>query len=849
MKTMRTARLLLSIFLLAAGARTPVHAAVADLDPTFAGFGEGGKVLTDVLEGGNAAYAAALQPDGKIVVAGSAAGALVVARYDDNGALDSTFGGGAGYTRTTAGTTSRAYAVALQADGKIVVAGVAMFYGTNDFVIARYTEDGVLDSSFGGGDGKVTTDFARDDDQARGVVVQSTGKIVAVGFSRDEGDYDFALARYCPNGDLDTGTTCGAGGFGSGGMVTTGFSYDDRAYGVALQEDDKIVAAGQRIGNPGAEFILARYCPNGQLDNGSNCGPGGFDGDGKLSTLIGSFDGARAVAIQEDGKIVAAGSTREVPDSDPSFALARFCPNGSRDNGSNCGAGGFGVDGKVTSNVAGSDGAEAQAVAFRPDGTLIAAGYASAIGGNVLVTLSYSPNGAAGVPQTFDLGSGGDTAHAIVVQPDGRAVVAGRGGNGSQEDFALLRLWPDGTLDTGGRQTLGFEDPLFGPRSREQANALAIQPDGKIVLAGQIADAGASDTDFALARFLPDGRLDGEFGTNGRVTYGLGGDQFARAVGVQPDGKIVVAGYTSAGDAIHFMLARFNANGTPDGMFGFGGFYVTDFLGGTDDGLALAFAPDGKIVMGGTAFNGARNVFGVARFGADGFPDTTFDEDGKTLYEFSVGPTHWGAAVVVQPDNKIVLGGHVGADFALVRLSEAGLVDYGFGALGQTITDMGGADYLNALLLAPNGRFIAVGNRVSGSGSDFALAQYDGNGVLLPAGPGQPWANAFVDWGGDESALALDWRGDGQVVVAGCASGQFAWAQLDVSVELPEPIKQTTNFLGSDECAMGVRFTGGNKLVTAGYQTSGGETNFALARYETTPDATPQRLFLPLVSR
>lgn len=847
MKAFWQSILFICLVLLSVFTPLPVQAGVGDLDSTFAGFGVAGKVVTDVEAGSNGAYAVAVQPDGKIVIAGSASGALVVARYHDNGLLDSTFGGGAGYVRTPAGSSSRAQAVAIQNDGGIVVAGYTLNAGSYDFVVARYSAGGVIDTSFGGGDGIATTDFGSQDDQARGVAVQSDGKIVAGGFTKVGGDYDFALVRYCANGELDNGVNC-PGGFGSGGKVTTGFGYAEKGYALVLQPDDKIVVAGQSIGSPGADFVLARYCPDGSLDDGSSCGPGGFDGDGKLSTLLVGVDGARALALQSDGKLVAAGVAGHLGGI-PMYGLVRYCPNGSLDNGSNCGAGGFGAGGMVTTSIPGSDNAQARAVTVRLDGSVVVTGYASSVFGNVFVTVSYTSNGSASSPVITDIASGDDLANSIALQPDGRVVIAGSGHNGSNDDFVLVRLWQDGTLDTGGKQTLGFDDAFFGPGSRDIANAMALQSDGKIILAGQISDSGASDTDFALARFFPDGRLDASFGVNGRVTYGFGGDQFARAVVVQPDDKIVVGGYTIAGSAVNFMIARFNPDGTPDGGFGFGGFNVMDFLGGPDYGVALTLAPDNKIVMGGTAFNGARNVFGVARFNDDGTPDLTFDEDGKTLYEFSVGPTHYGSAVVVQPDRKIVLGGHVGADFALVRLTEAGLVDYGFGNLGQTVTDMGGSEYLNALLLTPGGWFVAAGMRMVNGAADFALAQYDSNGLQPLSWPSLPWAQEFIDWGGDDVAFALDWRSDGQIYAAGCAGGKFAWAQLPLVVQSYTPVKPTTDFVGSDECAYSIKFTGWNKILTAGYHTLNGDANFALARYGTTPGPLPYHSFLPLMMR
>jgi uncharacterized delta-60 repeat protein len=210
---------------------------------------------------------------------------------------------------------------------------------------------------------------------------------------------------------------------------------------------------------------------------------------------------------------------------------------------------------------------------------------------------------------------------------------------------------------------------------------------------------------------------------------------------------------------------------------------------------------------------------------------------------------HWGTAVVVQPDRKIVLGGHVGADFALVRLTEAGLVDYGFGNLGQTVTDMGGSEYLNALLLMPGGWFIAAGTRVLNGGSDFALAQYNSNGYQPLSGPSLPWAQEFFDWGGDDIAFALDWRSDGQIFVAGCASGKFAWAQLPLIVQPYTPVKPTTDLAGDDECAYSIKFTGWNQILAAGYHTYNGDANFALARYQTTPGPLPYKRYLPLMVR
>src|SRR5262245_24661714 len=210
------------------------------LDPTF---GTGGKVTTD-LQGSSQddGQAVAVQADGKIVVAGSFQGIdFAVVRYNADGTLDATFGtGGKVITNFGPGfTTDAAQDLAIQSDGKIVVVGSSTNSVGTDFAVARYNADGTLDASFGTG-GLVTTNFGGTSlDAAQGVAIQADGKIVVTGSSNSASPQDdFAVVRYNADGSLDTG-------FGTGGKVTTDFagSIDD-AFAVALQADGKIVAAG-----------------------------------------------------------------------------------------------------------------------------------------------------------------------------------------------------------------------------------------------------------------------------------------------------------------------------------------------------------------------------------------------------------------------------------------------------------------------------------------------------------------------------------------------------------------------------------------------------------------------------
>ena len=326
-----------------------IQAAEGDLDSTF---GTGGKVTTDFSGSRDYGQAVAIQSDGKIVVAGFAFYGtydFALARYDTNGALDSTFGTGGKVTTDFGGTADYAWAVAIQSDGKIVAVG--MTGNPFDFALARYNTDGSLDTTFGA-DGKVITDFGGSYDWATGVAIQSDGKIVVVGVSIDQAN--FALARYNTDGSLDT--TFGAAG---NGKVSTNFSgKSDQSLAVAIQSDGKIVVAGNSGRYPPPpfyDFAVARYNTDGTLDSG-------FGSSGKVTTnFSGSYDTCLAVAIQSDGKIVAVG------DSDGNdFALARYDTNGALDST-------FGTGGKVTTDFSGGQD-QAYAVAIQSDGKIVAVG-------------------------------------------------------------------------------------------------------------------------------------------------------------------------------------------------------------------------------------------------------------------------------------------------------------------------------------------------------------------------------------------------------------------------------------------------------------------------------------------
>jgi uncharacterized delta-60 repeat protein len=293
-----------SVSLLIVGVGANPAQASGSLDSSF---DSDGKVITVFGASNESANSIAIQGDGKIVVAGAsnngANNEFAVARYNTNGSLDSSYDSD-GKVTTTIGSNAEAYSVAIQSDGKIVVAGNTNIGGRDTIAVARYNTDGSLDSSFDS-DGKVTTTIG-EADYATSVVVQSDGKIVVAGSSATGGNSDFALIRYNSDGSLDSSFDP---------AITPIGSSSDFGNSVAIQSDGKIVVAGSSNNGSDNEFAVARYNTDGSLDSS-------FDSDGKVTTAIGSGDFAFSAAIQSDGKIVVVGSSNNGSDDD--FAILRY---------------------------------------------------------------------------------------------------------------------------------------------------------------------------------------------------------------------------------------------------------------------------------------------------------------------------------------------------------------------------------------------------------------------------------------------------------------------------------------------------------------------------------------------
>lgn len=409
-------------------------------------------------------------------------------------------------------------------------------------------------------------------------------------------DLNVVCATQTPPGGLDAT-------FGSGGRVTTGLT--GGADAVALQADGKLVVLGNRR--------MARYGSDGSLDTGFGVG-----GEVPILFFGTSNDGTRAVALQSDGKIVVAGVAR--PRTSNDFAVARFNVDGTIDSS-------LGEDGKAYVDFLGGHD-EATSVLVLPDGRLLLTGFAADAMNNVDFAAavlspdgeldpSFGTNGGVVVDVAGEL----DRAYAAALQPDGKLVIAGevRADRGDPGDVGVVRLDADGTLDTtfgtGGKVHIDYADSDSSdgdPGDFDTASDIALQPDGKIVIAGSMLV--GSTSDYLVARLTADGSRDGSFGTNGLVTTAFGTLQdIAEAVAIQLDGKIVVAGSASSSAVTDFGLVRLHSDGTFDSSFGGGGALIVDFFGGADGANDLVVQPDGKLVAAGVARNGAANGVGLVR--------------------------------------------------------------------------------------------------------------------------------------------------------------------------------------------------------------------------------------------
>ncbi|MEO0312682.1 MAG: hypothetical protein RIQ89_2339 [Bacteroidota bacterium] len=414
--------------------------------------------------------------------------------------------------------------------------------------------------------------------------------------------------------------------FSFDGIQVANFSTSaDQGLGMAIQTDGKIVVVGSSFLNGSFDCTALRLLPDGMIDNT-------FDNDGKVSiNLSNTNDIAYAVTIQSDGKIILAGHKSGLNISD--FMIIRLNSNGSLDTS-------FGNAGIVTTDEAGNN----------------------------------------------------DIPSAIALQPDGKILVAGHTQIGVQNDFMVCRYLTDGTLDSTFNAN-GKKIFPVGPNN-DLCQALKLQADGKIVLAGNAAYPGAQSNNFATARLLPDGSLDTTFNSTGIAVIDFyNTDEEAYGLAIQNDGKILVGGYANIAGSNDFALLRLLPNGLLDSLFSNDGKQTTTFASNFDYGKAIELQPDGKILMAGFS-TGGTNQFALCRFLSNGDLDSGFSADGQVLTSILNNTGAAAYAMQLQIDGKILLAGQSGINttaYTIVRYNNTNFT-------GIESSD----NFLNHLLVSPN---------------------------------------------------------------------------------------------------------------------------------------------------
>jgi uncharacterized delta-60 repeat protein len=436
------------------------------------------------------------------------------------------------------------------------------------------------------------------------------------------------------------------------------------------------------------------------LANAISGQPGTLDPDwngtalGKAITAFGtSWAGANAIALQPDGKVVAVGGCEITPSGASKFCVARYNADGSMD-------------------------------------------------------ATLGDNGRQWT--VMSTGSSNDIARGVVIQSDGKMVLAGFCDVGGVNQFCMLRYTSSGLVHTNfGDSANGKVFAAIGSGA-SSAYSIAQQPDRKLVLAGRCSEGGASV--FCAARYDADGTLDTTFGSNGKVTTLVNDSGYALAMTLQPDGRILLAGRCTSGTNVNICLVRYLSNGALDASFSGNGKLATDLSGNQDIAYALALQSDGKIVVaGGCITNPPQSSFCVARYDPDGGLDTSFDGNGMLATSFGNGASE-AQAIAVQSDGKILVTGNCGQIFCAVRYNSDGSLDNTFGSNGKVATAVSGndtavhADEVGAMALQTDGKFVVAGRCTNGSYTNFCVIRYDGG----PFGA----QNCKLDIDGDGKVLA-----------------------------------------------------------------------------------------------
>ena len=579
-------------------------------------------------------------------------------------------------------------------------------------------------------------------------------------------------------------------------------------------------------------FSISAFAADGDLD--TTFGTGGiatYDFDGAPSNT--DNDQARDVAVQADGKIVMVGYAY-VTSSNNALAIMRFNADGTVDTS-------FGNNGRIINDYAvGTE--QFGGVVIQPDGKIVAVGTVESRKTRIVVRYNadgttdtaFGTNGIFTAPLAY----GGNNVTVddprVLLQTDGKILAMGSHKLDPGADiFAVRRLNTDGTLDTSfgdaGLATARFTP--FAPNLSDRPSDFALQADGKIVAAGF-----ANAEDVAVARWNADGTLDNTFGASGKVQIDFGADSTAWSVTIQPDGKVLVGGRVLINQS-DVLLVRLNTNGTLDTTFDNDGYASADF--GMFDHAYKIFVRNNKIITVGVTTLFPAGDFLIARFNMDGSLDTSFGTNGSVKTSINNNDFTYSAAFA--PDGKLVIGGYTqfsgvqGQDFAAVRYN------FGSDAPNKTAMDFDGDGKADLGVFRPSeGNWYIQQSTDGFKAATFGFntdkltpADFDGDGktdiavyregsagyfYILNSSDNTFRAEQFGTTGDDPSAIG-DWDGDGKADVAVYRGGAQSYFYYRSSSQ-PAVSLQTLAWGTSGDKPMRGDFDGDGKQDAAVYRPS-----------------------------
>ncbi|HEX3148672.1 MAG TPA: Ig-like domain-containing protein [Gemmataceae bacterium] len=764
------------------GAQISRFNAVARLNPDLTPdgmFGTGGYRTLNGSDFGNYTEAdlsgVAVMADGRVVVGGTvwrnanqSGGEFAAARFNTDGTLDSSFASDGTTTLSLAGggiDDAKAYDLAVQSDGRVVLGGYAWRSqnGTNQ-ALARFTAAGAADASFNGTGFYVAAEYPNlgSFEQIDAIDLQPDGNLVAIAGGQD-GNYQLRewVARFI----MATGESLTA-------TANLAVADDDPSITLSVSPATVSETAGAsaatgtvtRLNMSTSQPLVVTLTSNDTTEATVPATVTIPAGQASATFAIAAVDdtipdGTQTVQLTASASGLTATANVNVTDNEPPGPALDVTLNRTsvlEQTGAGAVTGtvtryGVSLTQALTVNLSSSDTTEATV----PATVTIPAGQASATfaiatvddtftDGTQAVTITASATmpGMSG-PISYDTSWGnsgwvsGVVRGQAAITPDGKMVVAGTVGTvGSNADFGIYRYNANGTPDTTfGPQSNGYVqlNPV-GPS--DQPAAVLVQPDGKIIVAGYGSSSSTQSGEMVIVRLRTNGTLDGStFGVGGvvRLTFGSGVFTNLLDAAIQPDGKIVLSGNIGSS----FAVVRLNADGTLDTTFDGDGWTTTALSSASGNfAYGVAVAPNGKIVAAGVTGQGSASTsrLAVVRYNTDGSRDTSFGSGGvRETDVLGTSYSEQATDVAVQSDGKVVVAATLGNtsngsyDFAALRYNTDGTPDSGFGSSGL-VTESAAASYggMTRVIVQTDGRIL-----VAGTAGQFSNSTIRGRFVRL----------------------------------------------------------------------------------------------------------------------